>query len=256
MSKVGLIIACSPGRGSSVQLTMPQGVVPVPVWGGAALVSPPPQFEGFRDDIGDNEDRRSMLNPFLNECTVYWWATRHLDLVGLSDADYIGTAHYHRVIDLDVSRLGVDVEAAGVDQRLRHSAHIPGIRHPLPALQPGPPNLQLYPRFYALERFVHQAPASPEERESLKSYFYNGNMGFMRNLFYMPRSVFEGEYARFLDRFCLDAMRVIGFEGRNPGYVMEQLASWWFSSRFPGAVKCRYLDGPKGVLGPRECLRR
>lgn len=257
MKKIGLVIACSPGRGSAVQLKMPSGTIPVPVWGGAALVSPPSGFQGFRDDLGSQDDARwSMLNPFLNECTAYRWAARNLDRIGLSDADYIGTAHYHRVIALDPSRLGTDVNAAGVDQRLRHSAYVPAIRHPLPALQPGPPNRQLFPRFHALERFVHQATMSDEERESMKAYFYRGNMGFMRNMFYMPKSVFEGEYAEFLERFGTEAMRIVGFDGRNPGYVMEQLASWWFAHRFPEARKCRYFDGPDGVVGPRECLRQ
>lgn len=246
MAKVGLIIACSHGRGSRVDLPLTQlsRLTLVPVFGGATLLPLPEGWVGYQDNEG-NATHWSKLNPFLNECTTFLWAGCNLERCGLDDVDYIGTAHYRRIMKFDTSRLGADVEAAGVWHRLRREPRWPQIRHPLPAVprltRPGQ-----FRRFLALEHFINTADLAKQERDDLRTYFETTDMGFMRNMFFMPREVFTNEYIPFLKRFCPEALRIIGLDGRNPGYVLEQLAAYWFGRRFPHAERCHFLQGAEG----------
>ena len=160
----------------------------------------------------------ASMNEYYNEMTGIMWTHRNYDLIG--NPDYIGFAHYRRILQFDESQLTPNTILCHFEYQPFSIYQMYGLYHIISDLN----------------EFLHQFLTKfPEYHSYMISYITQCNYA-ARNMFVISNKLFNDDYMSFIKK-CLDICNImftkIDFNLRNNyqkrvfGFILERMTGFW-----------------------------
>lgn len=175
----------------------------------------------------DDPTEVTPYNDLLNESTGIRWLGKNLNKVG--NPEYVGTAHYRRMLEVDPEQLSPDTIFCHME------------RQPLGIFR----MYGLYHVAEDLKTFNSRFSRKHQDYAKLLNDYMNSTEYASRNMFIMHRDLFS-EYSDFQKR-CLDVLLEMAeetdfrsrdrYQKRAIGFIMERMTGFWIYFKTNGGAR-------------------
>ena len=176
------------------------------------------EFLGKMDYIETDHPNIASMNEYYNEMTGIMWTHMNYDLIG--NPDYIGFAHYRRILQFDESQLTPNTILCHFEQQ-PFSIYIA---------------YQLYHVISDLKLFITEFVSKHSEYQQYLIAYMQSNAYPSRNIFITSRQLFNDEYIPFMKK-CIDICNELKtkinidfrdkYQKRVFGFILERMTGFW-----------------------------